>query len=97
MASDQDSGDSVGATAAISGRASSADARPSDSYLEALLDEATPGPWLADRCWLRAPHDVFMGGFGYGDQHIDEQVANAHLCAVVRQLAEEVLELRAKQ
>lgn len=69
--------------------------RPSDSYLEALLDEATDGPWLADQCWLRGPRDVFLGGFGNGDTPKDARVANAHLCALARRLAEEVLELRA--
>lgn len=69
--------------------------RPSASYLEALLDEATDGPWTADQGWLRGPRDVFLGGFGHGDIGNDEKVANAHLCALARRLAEEVLELRA--
>lgn len=68
--------------------------RPSSSYLEALLDEATEGPWVADQTWLRGPRDVFMGGFGSGHLYHDAKVANAHLCALARRLAEEVLELR---
>lgn len=67
---------------------------PTTSYLEALLEETTPGPWIADQSWLRGPRDVFMGGFGYGDTPKDQKKANALLCALARVLAQEVIDLR---
>jgi len=75
-----------------------------EEAVKALLDGATPGPWLWEkeeydegRCWHLAPGVLILDADGGGPDGADEiDAANARLIAAAPDLARALLDARAE-